>query len=182
MAGIATAMRHGTGPVSIDNALDAWREFGVRLPEREVARALRSLTSREVLAGDQAYRFNVDLQRLWCEKHRHLDWVKDELTEAIRQWRGSTEPWPADTIPAPPGAPGITDGQEPRKASARTKPPLTRNRYLIIAAAGILAIAATLAATAAAQVFPFSNSLQGRHAEPHQANPRRRSPQTARMP
>jgi len=158
MVGITAAMRHGTGPVSIDNALDAWGELDVRLPEREVARALRSLISREVLAGDQAYRFNVDLQRLWCEKHRHLDWVKDELTEAIRQWRGSTEPWPADTIPVPPGAP---DGQEPGKASARTKLPLTRNRYLIIAAAGILAIAAALAATAAAQVFPFSNSLQG---------------------
>ena len=84
MAGVAAAMRRGTGPVIIDNALDAWRELSVRLPEREVARALRSLTSREVLAGDQAYRFSVDLQRLWCEKHRHLDWVKDELAEAIR--------------------------------------------------------------------------------------------------
>ena len=81
MAGVAAGMRHGTRPVIIDDVLDVWREVGVRLPEREVARALRSLTSREVLAGDQAYRFNVDLQRLWCEKHRHLDWVKDELAE-----------------------------------------------------------------------------------------------------
>jgi AAA domain len=158
MAGVAAAMRHGTGPVIIDNALDAWHELSVRLPQREVARALRSLTSREVLAGDQAYRFSVDLQRLWCEKHRHLDWVKDELTEAIGRWHESTEPWPADTIPVLTSAPGTTDGQKPGKASARTKPPLTRNRYLIIAAAGIIAIAASLAA--ATHVFTFSNSPQ----------------------
>jgi hypothetical protein len=153
MAGVAAAMRHGTGPVIIDNALDAWHELGVRLPEREVVRALRSLTSREVMTGDQAYRFNVDLQRLWCEKHRHLDWVKDELADAIRQWHESTDPWPADTIPAL----ATADGQKPEKAPARTKPSIIHNRYLIIAVAGIIAVAASLSAT----VLLLSNSAQG---------------------
>ena len=163
MAGVAAGMRHGTRPVIIDDVLDVWREVGVRLPEREVARALRSLTSREVLAGDQAYRFNVDLQRLWCEKHRHLDWVKDELAEDIQQWHESTEPWPADTIPriAEPAlarAPGATDGQKPQEARAKAGPRIIRNRYLAIAAAGVILL---LAATAAAHVFPFANSPQG---------------------
>ena len=54
MAGVAAAMRHGTEPVIVDTALDASQELGVRLPEREVSRALRGLTSREVLGGDQA--------------------------------------------------------------------------------------------------------------------------------
>ncbi len=166
MAGVAAGMRHGTGPVIIDDVLDAWREVSVRLPEREVARALRSLTSREVLAGDQAYRFNVDLQRLWCEKHRHLDWVKDELAEAIQQWHRSTEPWPADTIspaagPAPVSAPGTTDGQKPRVAPARARPRTGRNRYIAIAVAGVILVATALAATAAKHVFPFSRSAQG---------------------
>ena len=160
MAGVAAATRDGTGPVRIENALNAWHELGVRLPEREVARALRSLTSREVLSGDQTYRFSVDLQRLWCAKHRHLDWVKDELADAIRRWRESPEPWPADTIPqaarsTPASVSGIGDGQKPRVASQRTKTPIIRYRYLIIVMTAIIAV---IAATAAAHVFPFSNS------------------------
>jgi len=152
-------MRHGTGPVIVDTALNAWQELDVRLPDREVARALRSLTSREVLAGDQAYRFNVDLQRLWCAKHRHLDWVKDELTEAIQQWHESAQPRPADTIPraagpAPARAPGVSDDQKPQGAPAKARPRIVRNRYLVIFAAALI----LLLATAAARVFPFSTA------------------------
>ena len=163
MAGVAAAMRHGTGPVIVDTALDAWHELGVRLPEREVARALRSLTSREVLTGDQAYRFSVDLQRLWCEKHRHLDWVKDELAEAIQQWHEPAQPQPADTIPRTAGpamarAPGASDGQKPQKAPAKARPRIVLNRYLVIVAAALILL---VVATAAAHVFPFSNSAQG---------------------
>jgi hypothetical protein len=163
MAGVAAAMRDGAGPVIIDDALDAWHEVGVRLPEREVARALRSLVSREVLVGDQAYRFNVDLQRLWCQKHRHLDWVKDELAEAIQQWHRSMDPWPADTIlqaagPTPVSAPGPTDGQKPEGAPAKAKARISRNRYLAIAVAGTILVATGLVTTAAAHVFPFSRS------------------------
>jgi hypothetical protein len=163
MAGVAAAMRHGTAPVIIDDALDAWREVGVRLPEREVARALRSLTSREVLAGDQAYRFNVDLQRLWCEKHRHLDWVKDELAEAIQQWNTSSQSRPADTIPQAAGpvlarAPGASGGQKSHGPPAKARHRIARNRYLIVVAAVVILL---LVATAAAHVFPFSNSVQG---------------------
>jgi hypothetical protein len=163
MAGIATAMRHGPDPVPIGNALDAWGELGVRLPEREVARALRSLTSREVLAGDQAYGFSVDLQRLWCEKHRHLDWVKDELGEAIQQWHDSAQPLPADTMPQPAGptralAPRAGDGRQPQERPAKAGPRIILNRYLAVVAAGVIVL---VAATAAAHVFPFSNSGQG---------------------
>ena len=159
MAGVAAAMRHGTEPVIVDTALDAWQELGVRLPEREVSRALRSLTSREVLAGDQAYRFSVDLQRLWCAKHRHLDWVKDELVEAIQQWHESAQPGPADTTPRAVGpalarVPGASDGQKPQGAPAKAGPRIVRNRYLVIVAAALI----LLLATAAAHVFPFSTA------------------------
>ena len=73
---------------------------GVSLPEGEVATALRSLTSREVVAGDEDYSFTVDLQRQWLDKHRRLDWVKDELAETVAQWNRFAEPWPADAISA----------------------------------------------------------------------------------
>ena len=168
MAGMAAAMRRGTSPVTIDHARDAWRKLDVSLPEREIARALRNLTSREVLAGAQAYSFNVDLQRLWLKQHRHLDWVKDELAETVQQWNRSAEPWPADAIPAQTGGPvpastgEAPNGREPGEASAGTKPRLTRrSRYLAAAAAVVVILASYLAATAAGHVFPFPSAGRG---------------------
>ena len=84
MAGMAAAMRTASGPVTIKEIREAWRDVGVPLPERKVAKAIRSLTNREVVTGDQTYSFAVYLQRLWLDKHRRLDWVKEELTQALR--------------------------------------------------------------------------------------------------
>jgi len=86
MAGMAAAVRGGRNAVTLGQVRDAWRRSGVVLPDRQAAAALRSLASREVITGDAAYSFAVDLQRLWLDKHRRLDWVKDELAEPIRQW------------------------------------------------------------------------------------------------
>jgi len=86
MAGMAAAMRSGATQVTAANTRKAWRKVGVSLPDRPVARALRSLTSREIIANGQAYSFTVDLQRLWLEQHRRLDWVKDSLADPIEQW------------------------------------------------------------------------------------------------
>lgn len=106
MAAMAAAMGDGARPVTLDFARAAWSRVNVVLPEREAARALRSLAGREVLAGSQTYAFTVDLQRLWLDKHRRLDWVKDELTEAIRHWKQSAESGPADTAPLQADRPG----------------------------------------------------------------------------
>lgn len=106
MAAMAAAMGDGARPVTLDFARAAWSKVNVALPEREAARALRSLTGREVLAGSQTYSFTVDLQRLWLDKHRYLDWVKDELTEAIHQWNQPAESGPADTTPFQADRPG----------------------------------------------------------------------------
>jgi hypothetical protein len=86
MAGMAAAMRTASGPVTVKEIREAWRGVGVSLPERKVAKAIRNLINREVVTGDQTYSFAVYLQRLWLEKHRRLDWVKEELTQALRDW------------------------------------------------------------------------------------------------
>jgi hypothetical protein len=166
MAGMAAAMRHRTSPVTINNARDAWHVVGVSLPEREVARALRSLISREVLAGTDDYSFNVDLQRLWLDRHRRLDWVKDELAENIQQWNWSAEPWPADAIvgqsgvSASIGAEAATNGQELGETPARAKSSLSRRRRYIATAGAIVALAGYLTVAAIIHVFPFFYSSQ----------------------
>jgi hypothetical protein len=63
-----------------------WAERGVTLPESEAARAARSLVARDVITGEERYAFTVDLMRLWVQKFRRLDWVKEEIEEAARQW------------------------------------------------------------------------------------------------
>ena len=161
MAGVVAAMRTGAGPATMAQVREAWREVGVSLPEGRIARALRSLDSREVLSGSETYHFSVDLQRLWIEKHRHLDWVKDELAEAVQEWNRSMEPWPADTIPGQaPGPEDTANGRRSDGATARLKLPAIRNRYLALAVAIVL-LSTALAATAIARVFPFSNSSRG---------------------
>jgi ABC transport system ATP-binding/permease protein len=94
MAGIAAAMQDRTAPVTADQAREAWRNAGVEVPGHEITRALRGLTGREVIAGGGEYSFTVDLQRLWLNKHRRLDWVKEDLADHIAQWG------PAAQLPA----------------------------------------------------------------------------------
>ena len=99
---------------------------------------MQNLIGREVLSGDgQAYSFTVDLQRLWVEQHRHLDWVKDELAETVKQWSRSAETAPGPTlISAKAGQPelvGISAAPRVREheTSAGTKRRITRHfRYL----------------------------------------------------
>ena len=165
MAGMAAAAQRGPGPVTLDQVRDAWDRVTVSLPDRELIRALRSLTSREVVAGNQAWSFTVDLQRLWLEKHRRLDWVKEELAETIQQWDRSAEPWPADTIPvqAGGGAPAGTAAGDlgPSGPPTGRKPKIPRRSRYLATVAAVAVLASYLTAAAAAHVFPFSSPAPG---------------------
>jgi hypothetical protein len=118
MAGMAAAMQGRTCPVTLHDVQDTWREAGAPLPDRELASALRSLTAREIVTGSQAYSFTVDLQRLWLQTHRRLDWVKEDLAETVQQWNRSAAPRPTPVMTGPPswatsgqaGAPGPAKG------------------------------------------------------------------------
>ena len=90
MAAMAAAMRTGRHAVTGKAIRETWRKTCGSLPDRKLSAALRSLASREVITGVEAYSFSVDLQRLWLDKHRRLDWVKDELAEPIQQWTHDT--------------------------------------------------------------------------------------------
>ena len=83
MVGMTAAMRGGKSHTNIAQIKNSWRQFDISLPERQVTHALRSLTNREVIAGNDARSFTVDLLRLWLDKHQRLDWVKEELANAV---------------------------------------------------------------------------------------------------
>ena len=93
MAGMAAAMPSGGSAATADQIREVWHKAGVRLPEGQAASAARNLTAREVVvASNGAYSFAVDLQRLWLDKHRRLDWVKEELEEQARKWSENEPP------------------------------------------------------------------------------------------
>jgi hypothetical protein len=99
----------------------------VRLPGSQAASAARNLTAREVVvASNGAYSFAVDLQRLWLDKHRRLDWVKEELEEPARKWS--------------------EESVQKQDRSAEDKPPgqqqasRSRRRLILLIGSGILAL------------------------------------------
>jgi AAA domain-containing protein len=164
MAGMAAVMRHQPGAVTPGQVRDRWKMLGVALPEREAVQAFKSLNQREVTeGGDPAYSFAVDLQRLWLEKHRHLDWVKEEIAETTDRWNRAAETWPADAVAAQsgkrevPAAGDGTDGTPAGSARAARRRIVRRGPYLMIAVCAVL-LAGYLAASAAAGIFPFARS------------------------
>jgi kumamolisin len=68
-----------------------WAKKGLALPAGEIARSTRHLVDRDILAGDDRYRFTVYLQREWVRQHQKLDWVKEEISAAFAGFRLPTE-------------------------------------------------------------------------------------------
>ncbi len=93
MTGLAAAMQrwHGTSVSTEQRPRGARRRTDVHLPDQEINRALPKLISREVVTGRDTYSFAVDLQRLWIEKHKRIDWVKEDLAEAIAGWAAAPD-------------------------------------------------------------------------------------------
>jgi hypothetical protein len=92
MAGMAAATHGEELTATIDQIRQMWDTVEVLLPVGDAATAMRNLAAREVVvASAEAYSFTVDLQRLWLEKHRRLDWVKEELAEAAQKWAVKSE-------------------------------------------------------------------------------------------
>jgi hypothetical protein len=147
MGGLAAAMRSRSGPVTIDQIREVWHDVNVSLPERQLTQAIRSLTSREVVAGTETYSFAVDLQRRWLDQHRRLDWVKQELANTLETWNRSAEATNSTAIPGKPDKPqALSTTSERRRKLGRTG-----RRYI----AAAIVLLSYLAVAATAHMFPF---------------------------
>jgi len=90
LAGMATAMGERNCLVGTAAINRAWRVCDVVIPRRELAGAIRGLIARDVIVGRDEYMFTVDLQRLWVQKYRRLEWVNEEIADAVREWSSTT--------------------------------------------------------------------------------------------
>jgi hypothetical protein len=84
MAAMTRLARSEADAVSLVRIRKAWRDAGVKVPEWEATQAIRSLRGREVITGDDAYSFTVDLQRLWIAEHQRLEWMRQEFVGTAR--------------------------------------------------------------------------------------------------
>lgn len=108
------------------------------VPAEEVARALESLTAREVITSRQPHRFTVDLHRLWLSRHRSLEWVRHEIDGSITEWRqppaSATTPRPSDATARPPRlhdqAAERLGADEPVRSPRRSDSPRFRIRWI----------------------------------------------------
>ena len=72
--------------ISSEEIVQTWAGRGITLTESEAARSIRRLVARDVIGGAGEYTFTVDLMRLWVQKFRRLEWVKEEIEEAAQSW------------------------------------------------------------------------------------------------
>src|SRR5258708_2842246 len=86
MAAVAAITSNTNIPVSQADINRAWKQYKVTIPWGDMAKTLKRLIARDVIAGEQTYTFTVDLQRLWIQKYRRFDWVAEEITETMQKW------------------------------------------------------------------------------------------------
>jgi ATPase domain predominantly from Archaea len=88
LAGLAAATDGTSRGIAMDAVTGTWAEHGVTIPQAEIAKATQSLSAREVVVREEdSYSFRVDLQRLWLDRHRKLDWVKEEIAGDLEVWQ-----------------------------------------------------------------------------------------------
>jgi hypothetical protein len=110
MASMAASLSNPGDRVGIDAISRAWTANTSVIPRGEIAKAIKGLIARDVITGGDQYAFAVDLQRLWVQKHRRMEWVEEEIADAVQAW-------------ASPPAPAIASASRPRPAGADREEP-----------------------------------------------------------
>jgi len=77
--------------VEVNLIRSMWAMHGGIIPKREMMNAIKSLSARDIIFGRDVegldtYSFTVDLQRLWVQKYEQLEWVKEEIADALLEW------------------------------------------------------------------------------------------------
>lgn len=83
VAGMAAAMDDVNCAVDLKDINQAWERCGIIIPQDKMVQAIRSLIACDVIVGQDAYTFTVDLQRLWVQKYQSIELVKEEIKDFL---------------------------------------------------------------------------------------------------
>jgi|GEM_PF-1873091 len=144
VAAMAAAMGEYNHAVDAKDINRAWKRCNVFIPEGEMAKAIRSLIARDVITGQDKYAFTVDLQRLWVQKYRRIEWVKQEIADLpLEPLKSMQISWSPGVIKSMPIHPLTTPTTRPLSPTASH--PLFSRKYrhlvLIISVLLILILA-----------------------------------------
>lgn len=81
LAGMATAMGQDKCAVDVKEINQAWRRCNVSIPVDEMTKAIESLIARDIIVGRDKYTFAADLQRMWVQKNKRVEWVKEGIPD-----------------------------------------------------------------------------------------------------
>ncbi|MEE8442507.1 MAG: ATP-binding protein [Dehalococcoidia bacterium] len=87
LTAMAEIMSDENRPVTDRQIQRALRDRQITLSTGEVNTALRGLVYREVLLLEEGYKFSVDLQRLYLRESQRIEWVQEELSNALEETR-----------------------------------------------------------------------------------------------
>lgn len=99
LSGAAAAMRQTNQYARADDITRILKQQELVIPPEEAGHAYKSLLARDVLVGGDPYHFTVDLQRLWINKYERVEWLRDEMADAVRRWGAAV---PVAALPPPP--------------------------------------------------------------------------------
>ena len=104
MAGAAAAMGGANGsnhPVTPEAIAHALKQNQIIVPSAERTQAYKALLTRDVFVGGEQYAFATDLLRIWVIKYERPEWVRDEISVALRKWAAAPPPLHPSQLPSP---------------------------------------------------------------------------------
>ena len=84
---MADLMSDQNRPVTEHQIQRALAEREIPLSIGEINTALRDLVSREAIIPEGGYKFSVDLLRLYVRESQKIEWVQEELSQALAEMR-----------------------------------------------------------------------------------------------
>jgi ATPase domain predominantly from Archaea len=99
IAGMAAAMGQSNTAVDSREVDRSWQRYNVSIPIGEQVRAIRNLIAKDFIVGQEKFAFTINLQRLWVQKHRRIEWVKEEIANfPFEEPRPSPLPWSTNSV------------------------------------------------------------------------------------
>ena len=100
LAGAAATMREHHARVSEQDIARVLKQNAIVILPEEAGQAYKSLLARDLFTGSDPFGFAVDLTRLWINKYERVEWVRDEISDAIKAW--TRKDVPLEHVPATP--------------------------------------------------------------------------------
>ena len=86
LAALADRMPHYQAGVMRRNLDRALRRANMYPPSGDQTTGLKRLFERDIINNQEPYEFRVGLMQMWLNEYKQLEWVHEELSEAVAEW------------------------------------------------------------------------------------------------